>query len=84
MSLPVGALALSAEVIIGGLIPLFLLFYSGVDVRILNTADFRAISGGSATGVNPFAILPAGVIPADIEKVSMLATVPLLSNGIAS
>jgi hypothetical protein len=77
-------LALSAEVIIGSLIPLFLLFYSGVDVRILNTADFRTISGGSATGVNPFAILPPGVIPADIEKVSMLATVPLLSNGIAS
>jgi hypothetical protein len=63
---------------------LFLLFYSGVDVGILNTADFRAISRGSATGVNPFAILPPGVIPADIEKVSMLATVPLLSNGIAS
>jgi hypothetical protein len=42
------------------------------------------MSGGSATGVNPFAIIPPGVIPADIEKVSMLATVPLLSNGIAS
>ncbi|KAG7286422.1 hypothetical protein NEMBOFW57_008732 [Staphylotrichum longicolle] len=64
----VGSLALSAEIIIG-------------NVRILNTADFRAISGGSATGVNPFAIIPPGVIPADIEKVSMLATVPLLSNG---
>lgn len=82
--MPVGSLALSAEIIIGSLIPLFLLYYSGVDVRILNTADFRAISGGSATGVNPFAIIPPGVIPADIEKVSMLATVPLLSNGIAS
>ena len=80
----VGSLALSAEIIIGSLIPLFLLFYSGVDVRILNTADFQAISGGSATGVNPFAIIPQGVIPADIEKVSMLATVPLLTNGIAS
>ncbi|KAK3904236.1 major facilitator superfamily domain-containing protein, partial [Staphylotrichum tortipilum] len=79
-----GSIALSAEIIIGGLIPLFLLFYSGVDVGILNIADFRSISRGSATGVNPLAILPPGVIPADIEKVSMLATVPLLSNGIAS
>ncbi|KXX80830.1 hypothetical protein MMYC01_201868 [Madurella mycetomatis] len=79
-----GSLALSAEVIVGSLIPLFLLYYSGVDVRILNTVDFRAISGGSATGVNPFAIIPPGVVPADIERVSMLATIPLLSNGIAS
>ncbi|KAK3381974.1 major facilitator superfamily domain-containing protein [Podospora didyma] len=80
----VGSLALSAEVIIGSLIPVFLLYYSGVDVHILNTADFAKISGGSATGVNPFAILPKGVIPADIAKISMLATVPLLANGIAS
>ncbi|KAK3303116.1 major facilitator superfamily domain-containing protein, partial [Chaetomium strumarium] len=79
-----GSLALSAEIIVGSLVPLFLLFYSGVDVRILNTVDFRAISGGSATGVNPFAVIPQGVVPANIEKVSMLATIPLLSNGIAS
>jgi hypothetical protein len=62
----------------------FLLYYSGVDVRILNAFDFRAVSGGSATGVNPLAIIPQGVVPADIGKVSMLATIPLLSNGIAS
>lgn len=77
-------MALASEIIIASLIPVFLLYYSGVDVRILNTADFRAISRGSATGVNPFAVLPPGVIPADIEKISMLAAIPLLSNGIAS
>ncbi|SPQ26675.1 3053285c-8b62-4d7d-9ae3-d5ffa89e139b [Thermothielavioides terrestris] len=79
-----GSLALSAEIIVGSLIPVFLLYYSGVDVRILNAFDFRAVSGGSATGVNPLAIIPQGVVPADIGKVSMLATIPLLSNGIAS
>jgi hypothetical protein len=52
-------------------------------VKIHNTADFNAISGGSATGVNPFAIIPPEVVPADAEKMLMLATVPLLSNGIA-
>lgn len=78
------SLALSAKVIIESPIPVFLLFYSGVDVRILNTADFQEISGGSATGVNPLAILPEGPIPADIGKVSLLATLPLLSNDIAS
>ncbi len=82
--LQVGSLALSAEIIIGSLIPVFLLFYSGVDVRILNTADFKTISGGSASGVNPFAIIPPGVMPADIGKISTLATIPLLTNGIAS
>jgi MFS family permease len=79
-----GSLALSAEVIIGSLIPVFLLFYSGVDPKILNTTNFQQISGGSAAGVNPLAIIPEGVVPADIGKVSMLATIPLLSNGIAS
>jgi MFS family permease len=66
------------------LIPVFLLEYSGVDPRILNTADFQKISGGSAAGVNPFAILPQGVVPADITKITMLATIPQLTNGIAS
>ncbi|KAB5566134.1 major facilitator superfamily transporter [Coniochaeta sp. 2T2.1] len=79
-----GSLALSAEIVIGGLIPVFLLEYSGVDPRILNMADFKQISGGSAAGVNPFAILPPGVIPADIAKITLLATIPQLTNGIAS
>ena len=75
---------MSAEIVIGALIPVFLLEYSGVDPRILNTADFQKISGGSAAGVNPFAILPPGVIPVDIVKITMLATIPQLTNGIAS
>ncbi|KAK2001446.1 major facilitator superfamily transporter [Colletotrichum falcatum] len=79
-----GALALSAEIVIGGLLPVFLLEYSGVDPHILNTIDFKAQSGGSGLSINPMSVVPAGVVPASLEEVSMLATIPLLANGIAS
>ncbi|KAK6082313.1 major facilitator superfamily transporter [Seiridium cupressi] len=78
-----GSLALSAEVIIGALIPVFLLEYSGVDPRILNDVDFVANSHGSIN-FNPLAVVPPGVVPADLGQVSLLATIPLLANGIAS
>lgn len=78
-----GSLALSAEVIIGSLIPVFLLEYSGVDPHLLNNFDFVANSHGNAN-FNPISVVPAGVVPADLGKVSMLATVPLLTNGLAS
>ncbi|KAF2995290.1 hypothetical protein E8E14_002233 [Neopestalotiopsis sp. 37M] len=78
-----GSLALSAEVIIGALIPVFLLEYSGVDPRSLNDVDFVANSHGSIN-FNPLSVVPPGVVPADIGQVSLLATIPLLANGIAS
>jgi MFS family permease len=79
----VGSLALSAEIIIGSLIPVFLLEYSGVDPHILNNVDFVANAHGSIN-FNPLAVVPAGVVPADIGQVSMLATIPLIANGVAS
>ncbi|KAI0129816.1 major facilitator superfamily domain-containing protein [Xylariales sp. AK1849] len=78
-----GSLALSAEIIIGALIPVFLLEYSGVDPRILNSVDFVASAHGSIN-FNPLSVVPPGVVPADIGQVSLLATIPLLANGIAS
>ncbi|ORY63847.1 major facilitator superfamily transporter [Pseudomassariella vexata] len=78
-----GSLALAAEIIIGSLIPVFLLEYSGVDPHTLNTFNFAASSGGSIN-FNPLSVIPPGVTPAPIEQVSMLATIPLLTNGIAS
>lgn len=33
---------------------------------------------------NPIAVVPPGVVPADLGQVSLLATIPLLANGIAS
>ncbi|EFQ34331.1 major facilitator superfamily transporter [Colletotrichum graminicola] len=79
-----GALALSAEIVIGGLLPVFILEYSGVDPRILNSIDFKAQSGGSGLNINPLSVVPPGVVPASLEEVSMLATIPLIANGIAS
>ncbi|KAI1840992.1 hypothetical protein JX265_012869 [Neoarthrinium moseri] len=78
-----GSLALSAEVIIGSLIPVFLLEYSGVDPRILNNVDFVASSKGSVD-FNPLSVIPPGVMPADLHEVSLLATIPLIANGVAS
>ncbi|KAI8300365.1 hypothetical protein K4K61_009820 [Colletotrichum sp. SAR11_59] len=79
-----GALALSAEVVIGGLLPIFILEYSGVDPHVINTFDFKKASGGSGLNINPMSVVPAGVKPASLEEVSLLATMPLLANGIAS
>ncbi|KAK2063692.1 major facilitator superfamily transporter [Colletotrichum caudatum] len=79
-----GALALSAEIVIGGLLPVFILEYSGVDPHILNSIDFKAQSGGSGLNINPLSVVPPGVVPASLEEVSMLATIPLIANGIAS
>lgn len=80
----VGSLALSAEVIIGSLIPIFLLEYAGVDPTTIRDIDFVAASGGKGTQLNPLAVIPQGVKPPSLEEVSMLATIPLLTNGIAS
>ncbi|TDZ53197.1 putative MFS-type transporter [Colletotrichum trifolii] len=79
-----GALALSAEVVIGGLLPVFLLEYSGVDPKILNHIDFKSKSGGSGLNINPMSVIPPGVKPAPLDEVALLATMPLLANGIAS
>ncbi|OBR11188.1 Major facilitator superfamily transporter [Colletotrichum higginsianum IMI 349063] len=80
----VGSLALSAEVVIGGLLPVFILEYSGVDPHIINTIDFKAQSGGSGLKINPMSVVPPGVKPASLDEVALLATMPLLANGIAS
>ncbi|WQF86760.1 Putative major facilitator superfamily, MFS transporter superfamily [Colletotrichum destructivum] len=79
-----GSLALSAEIVIGGLLPVFILEYSGVDPHIINTIDFKAQSGGSGLKLNPMSVVPPGVKPASLDEVALLATMPLLANGIAS
>jgi MFS family permease len=78
----VGALFLSAEIVIGGLLPIFILEYAGVDPTTINKVDFSAPGGG--INLNPFAVLPPGVIPPDLGEVTLLATIPLITNGIAS
>ncbi|KAJ4424439.1 hypothetical protein N0V82_000961 [Gnomoniopsis sp. IMI 355080] len=80
----VGSLALSAEIVIGSLIPIFLLEYAGVDPTTIRDIDFVAASGGKGTQLNPLAVIPPGVTPPSLEKVTMLITIPLITNGIAS
>lgn len=76
-----GSLGLAAEVVIGGLIPVFLLEYSDVDpVSVLSdpTTSSRVGSG------DPLSILPPGVTPkVTLVQVALLATVPQIANGIA-
>ncbi|KAF1808702.1 MFS general substrate transporter [Eremomyces bilateralis CBS 781.70] len=78
-----GALALSAETIVGALIPVFVLEYAGQDPKIL----------GSLAGFPPD---PSGIVPSSavdqlaglggppIWKVSLLSSLPILTNGISS
>ncbi|KAI3395996.1 hypothetical protein diail_567 [Diaporthe ilicicola] len=73
-----GSISLAAEIAIAGLTPVFLLQYSGVDPGpILKHADLKG-------NPNPLAIIPPGVKPVSLAQVSLLVTIPLLSNGFAT
>lgn len=80
-----GALALASEFIIGALVPVFMLEYNGIDPRILGNVDLQALTGGAGGGVqaDPFEIL-AKLGGPPMWYVSMLSSLPLLMNGIAS
>ncbi|KAI6351107.1 hypothetical protein MCOR25_010137 [Pyricularia grisea] len=77
-----GALALTAEVVIGGLIPIFILEYAGVDPHYINQVDFTDRSRGPPG--SPLTVLPKGVRPPDLGRITLLVTIPLMTNGIAS
>ncbi|KAF2096178.1 major facilitator superfamily transporter [Rhizodiscina lignyota] len=78
-----GALALSAEVLIGGLIPVFALEYSGIDPKILNDLDISTLNPPGVVNLDPLSFLDdLGGPP--LWKVSLLASLPLLTNGISS
>lgn len=66
------------------MIPIFLLEYAGLDPTTIRDIDFVAASGGKGTQLNPLAVIPAGVTPPSLEMVTMLATIPLVTNGVAS
>lgn len=78
-----GALALASEFIIAALVPVFVLEYSGLDPKLLATLDLNALSPGGGINLNPFQLL-AGLGGPPVWKVALLASVPLLMNGIAS
>lgn len=78
-----GALALASEFIIAALVPVFVLEYSGLDPKLLATLDLNALSPGGGINLNPFQLL-AGLGGPPVWKVALLASLPLLMNGIAS
>ncbi|KAI1502292.1 major facilitator superfamily transporter [Biscogniauxia marginata] len=79
-----GALSLAAEVAVASQLPVFLLEYSGLDpAEVLSNTDFQEKLSGKE-GLDPLDVIPEGVQPASLAQVALLATIPLLSNGIAS
>lgn len=61
------------------MLPVFLLEYSGVDpTKVLKDPNFKSDPS------NPLSIVPEGVTPFPLSQVALLATTPLLANGIAS
>ncbi len=78
-----GALALSAETIIGALVPVFVLEYAGIDPSILSQVDVSAFSPPGVVNLNPLSVL-AGLSGPPLSQVALLSSIPLLVNGIAS
>lgn len=80
-----GALALSAEAIVGALVPIFVLEYAGIDPKILGSLDLSALSVTTPGGkpADPLQLLNnLGGPP--LVKVNLISTLPTLVNGIAS
>ncbi|KAL8354867.1 hypothetical protein RB601_000577 [Gaeumannomyces tritici] len=78
-----GALALSAEVIIGALVPIFVLEYAGIDPKIVGKIDLGALVPPGTVDFNPLGLL-AKLGGPPIDQVSLLSSIPLLVNGLAS
>lgn len=80
-----GALALSAEAIVGALVPIFVLEYAGIDPKILGSIDLSALSITSPSGkpADPLQLLSSLGGP-PISKVNLISTLPILVNGVAS
>ncbi|KAF3802145.1 hypothetical protein GCG54_00012391 [Colletotrichum gloeosporioides] len=73
-----GSVSLAAEIAVAGLLPVFILEYSGVDpASTLKHADLKG-------NPDPLGVVPPGVTPVSLASVSLLATIPMLSNGIAT
>jgi MFS family permease len=79
----VGALALSAEAIIGALVPVFVLEYAGIDPKILNQIDVTALAPPGTVKLDLLESL-AGLGGPPLYQVALLSSLPLLVNGISS
>ncbi|KAL2876156.1 hypothetical protein SGCOL_008699 [Colletotrichum sp. CLE4] len=78
-----GSLALAAEFIVGALVPVFVLEYSGIDPHILSQIDISALNKPGEVNLDPVKLL-AGLGGPPLYQVALLASVPLLVNGLSS
>jgi MFS family permease len=77
-----GALALASETIIGALVPVFALEYAGIDPKIIGQIDLSSLVHGEVN-LNPLSAL-ASLGGPPLWQITLLSSLPLLVNGIAS
>ena len=74
---------MSAEAIIGALIPVFALQYANINPNILDHVDGSILSSSGKLDLNPVALLTTtGGQP--LWKISLISSLPLLPNGLSS
>lgn len=75
----VGSVSLAAEIAVATLTPVFLLEYSGVDAA-------AALKSSEIThNPNPLSLIPPNAAQqVSLAQVALLATIPMLSNGVAT
>ncbi|WYZ39290.1 hypothetical protein EsH8_III_001204 [Colletotrichum jinshuiense] len=78
-----GSLALAAEFIVGALVPIFVLEYSGIDPHIINEIDISKLGPPGEVNLDPLKAL-GGLGGPPLYQVALLASVPLLVNGLSS
>jgi MFS family permease len=64
-------------------VPVFALEYAGIDPRILNDIDVSAFSTPGVANLDPLKAL-SGLGGPPLWKISLLSSLPLLTNGLAS
>ncbi|MBE7181002.1 MAG: hypothetical protein INR71_07310, partial [Terriglobus roseus] len=67
----------------GAYVPVFALEYAGLDPKLLGKVDLHQLAGAASASENPLSILASFGGP-PLWKVTLLATLPVLMNGIAS
>ena len=78
-----GAVALASEIIIGMLVPVFVLYYAGIDPKILG--ELSGIPTGPDGKVNPNPVSTLGSLGGPpIWRVYLLTSLPLLTNGLSN
>jgi MFS family permease len=79
----VGALSLSAEAIIAALIPVFALQYSGINPKILDYTSAADLLINGKLNLDPVSFLTAGNHGPPLWKISLISSLPLLTNGLS-